>query len=92
MRMLLGIVLSIGLTASSFSQGSSAPFGFMPLDKMQVARVDEPADAAAAAKQLLDAGTDGVKVYAVTVGRNGLTLPEPAIQAVVKELRRLSDC
>jgi imidazolonepropionase-like amidohydrolase len=59
--------------------------GFMPLDKMQIARVDEPADAAAAARQLLDAGTDGVKLYAVTVGRNGLTLPEPAIQAVVKE-------
>jgi hypothetical protein len=50
--------------------------GFMPLDKMQIARVDEPADAAAAARQLLDAGTDGVKLYAVTVGRNGLTLPD----------------
>ena len=84
---------------ATFPKGSATPppgalaitlatwgaLGFMPLDKMQVARVDEPADAAAAAKQQLDAGTDGVKLYAVTIGRNGLTLPEPAIQAVVKE-------
>ena len=84
---------------ATFPRGGAAPppgalaitlatwgtLGFMPLDKMQIARVDEPADAAAAAKQQLDAGTDGVKLYAVTIGRNGLTLPEPAIQAVVKE-------
>ena len=59
--------------------------GFMPLERLQVARVEEPAEAVQAARKLLDAGTDGVKLYAVTVGRNGVALPEPAIQALVKE-------
>ena len=59
--------------------------GFMPLERLQVARVEEPAEAVEAARKLLDAGTDGVKLYAVTVGRNGVALPEPVIQALVKE-------
>jgi len=62
--------------------------GFMPLERLQVARVEEPAEAVEAARKLLDAGTDGVKLYAVTVGRNGVALPEPAIQALVKEAHR----
>ncbi len=32
-----------------------------------------------------ETGTDGLKLYAVTVGRNGIALPEPVIQALVKE-------
>jgi len=59
--------------------------GFMPLDKFQTARVGDASEAVEAARRLLDAGTDGLKVYAVTVGRNSVALPEPAIQALVKE-------
>jgi Amidohydrolase family len=59
--------------------------GFIPLEGLQTPRVADESEALAAAKQLLDAGTDGLKVYAVTIGRNGLALPESAIQAVVKE-------
>lgn len=59
--------------------------GFMPLEGFQTARVADAAEAHEAAKKLLDAGADGLKIYAVTPGRNGVALPESAIQASVEE-------
>jgi imidazolonepropionase-like amidohydrolase len=59
--------------------------GFMPLDKFQTGRVGDASEAVEAARKLLDAHTDGLKVYAVTPGRNGVALSEPVIQALVKE-------
>ncbi len=67
------------------TQAAWAALGFMPLEKLQVPRVEEPAEAVEAARKLLNAGTDGLKLYAVTPGRNGVALPDPAIQALVKE-------
>jgi imidazolonepropionase-like amidohydrolase len=67
------------------AQAAWGALGFMPLDRFQSARGMDAADAVAAARKLLDAGTDGLKLYAVTVGRNGVALPEATIQALVKE-------
>jgi imidazolonepropionase-like amidohydrolase len=78
---------AVQATAQAASWGA---LGFIPLDKLQIARVGEPAEAVDAAKKLLEAGTDGVKLYAVTIGRNGIALPEPALQALVKEAHRRS--
>jgi len=71
--------------AQAATQAAWGALGFMPSEGLQVARVEEPVEAVAAAKKLLDAGTDGIKLYAVTIGRNGVALPEPVIQALVKE-------
>jgi imidazolonepropionase-like amidohydrolase len=83
----------VGVAGTTATNPAAAPtqaaawgaLGFMPLDKFQTARVGDASEAVEAARKLLDAGTDGLKVYAVTVGRNSVALPEPAIQAVVKE-------
>lgn len=60
----------------------------MPLERFQSARVADASQALEAATKLLDAGVDGLKLYAVTIGRNGVALPEPAIEALVKEAPR----
>lgn len=57
----------------------------MPLERFQTPRVEDATEAVEAARRLLDAGTDGLKLYAVTIGRRGIALPETAIQALVKE-------
>jgi imidazolonepropionase-like amidohydrolase len=62
--------------------------GFIPLDKLQNPRVSEPAEAHDAATKLLDGGVDGVKLYAVTIGRNGISLPDPAIASLVHETHK----
>ena len=67
------------------AQASWGALGFMPLDKFQSARGADVSEAVDAARKLLGTGTDGLKLYAVTVGRNGIALPEPVIQALVKE-------
>ena len=54
-------------------------------EKFQSARGTDTAEALEAARKLLDARTDGLKLYAVTIGRNGVALPEATIQALVKE-------
>jgi imidazolonepropionase-like amidohydrolase len=67
------------------TQASWGALGFMPLERLQASRVADAPEAVEAATKLLDAGTDGLKLYAVTIGRNGVALPEIAIQALVKE-------
>ena len=67
------------------AQAAWGALGFMPLDRFRSARGSEVADAVAAARALLESGTDGLKLYAMTVGRNGVALPDAVIQAVVKE-------
>ena len=62
--------------------------GFMPLEAFQTARVADATESLDAARKSLDAGVDGLKIYAVTVGRNGVALPEAAIEAAVKEAHR----
>jgi imidazolonepropionase-like amidohydrolase len=62
--------------------------GLIPLDSLQPPRVSLPTEAAEAAAKLLDAGVDGLKLYAVTIGRNGIALPEAAMHAFVKEGHR----
>lgn len=69
------------------TQAAWGALGFMPLEKFQSAPGTDAPQAVAAAKKLLDAGVNGLKLYAVTVGRNGVPLPEPSIQALVKEAR-----
>jgi imidazolonepropionase-like amidohydrolase len=83
----------VGVAGTTATSPAAAPtqaaawgaLGFMPLDTFRTARVGDAPEAVEAARTLLDAGTDGLKVYAVTVGRNSVALPEPAIQALVKE-------
>jgi imidazolonepropionase-like amidohydrolase len=67
---------------------SWAPLGFMPLEGSQVAQVAEAADVLAASTKLLDAGTDGLKFYAATPGRNSVLLSESAMRAGVEEAHR----
>jgi imidazolonepropionase-like amidohydrolase len=74
--------------AQAAQLASWGALGFMPLQAFQIARVGDAAEGVAAATRLIDAGTDGVKLYAVTVGRNGLVMPESASQAIVKEAHR----
>jgi imidazolonepropionase-like amidohydrolase len=62
--------------------------GFIPLDKLENPRVSEPTEAHDAVTKLLDSGVDGVKLYAVTIGRNGIPLPDPAIASVVNEAHK----
>jgi len=62
-----------------------ASLGFMPQEKIQLARVAEPAEAVANAKQLLDLGADGIKLYVTFGGPEGSSMSEHLLQAVVKE-------
>ena len=62
-----------------------ASMGFMPQEKIQLSRVAETAEAVANAKQLLDLGADGIKLYVASGGRNGASMSESLIQSVVKE-------
>jgi imidazolonepropionase-like amidohydrolase len=64
---------------------SWAALGFMSQEGFQTARVSEAEDALAAAKTLIDAGTDGLKFYAATPGAKPVVVPEPAIRAGVQE-------
>jgi imidazolonepropionase-like amidohydrolase len=72
-------------TGVAATAASWAALGFMDLEKFEMARIAEPSDAVRASKKLLDAGTDGLKFYAATPGRNSVVLPEGAIEAGVKE-------
>src|SRR6516165_3063623 len=56
--------------------------GFM---RAQLPEVADAAEALAASKKLLDAGTDGIKVYAATWFPPFVTLPQTAIEAAAKE-------
>src|SRR5262249_26464105 len=67
------------------TQASWGALGFMPLERLQAPRVADAPEAVEAATKLLAAGTDALKLYAVTIGRNGVALPETAIQALVNE-------
>jgi imidazolonepropionase-like amidohydrolase len=62
-----------------------ASMGFMPQEKIQLSRVAERAEAVARAKQLLDLGADGIKLYVASAGRNGPSMSENLIQSVVQE-------
>ncbi len=59
--------------------------GFMPT---QLPEVADAAEALAASKKLLDAGTDGIKVYAATWFPPFVALPQSAIEAAAKEAHR----
>ena len=50
--------------------------GFMPQEKIQLSRVAETAEAVANAKQLLELGADGMKLYVASGGRNGASMSE----------------
>jgi imidazolonepropionase-like amidohydrolase len=56
--------------------------GFMRAELPEVA---DAAEALAASKKLLDAGTDGIKVYAATWYEPFVALPQSAIEAAAKE-------
>jgi imidazolonepropionase-like amidohydrolase len=53
--------------------------------RVKLPEVSDAAEAQTVAKQLLDAGTDGIKLYAATWSPPILALPEPAIRAAVAE-------
>jgi imidazolonepropionase-like amidohydrolase len=74
-----------GAAIDTATQASWGALGFMPLERLQAPRVSDASEAVEAATKLLDARTDGLKLYAETIGRNGVALPEIAIQALVKE-------
>ena len=67
------------------TQAAWGALGFMPLETIQIPRVADASEAIEGARKLLDAGTDGLKLYAATPGRNSVALPESVIQALVKE-------
>jgi imidazolonepropionase-like amidohydrolase len=67
------------------TQAAWGALGFMPLERMQIPRVADASEAIEAARKLLDQGTDGLKLYAVTPGRNGVAVPDGVIHALVKE-------
>jgi imidazolonepropionase-like amidohydrolase len=58
--------------------------------KIQFPQVVTPAEARTAAAALLDAGVDGIKVYAASLGSPAAALPQDAIEAAAREahLRR----
>jgi imidazolonepropionase-like amidohydrolase len=56
--------------------------------RVQSPEVADGAEALAASKKLLDAGTDGIKLYAATWYPPFVALPENAIQAAVNEAHR----
>jgi len=62
-----------------------ANMGFMPQDVIHLSRVADATESAAISKRLLDLGADGLKMYVVFGGRNGPSMPESVIAAVVKE-------
>jgi imidazolonepropionase-like amidohydrolase len=62
-----------------------ATLGFMPHERIQLPRVADSAEAAGIARKLLDAGTDGLKLYVVAPVRNGGAMSDSVIEAVVKE-------
>jgi len=53
--------------------------------RIQFPEVTEAAEATAAAKKLLDAGADGIKVYAASLGWPTVLLPQSAIEAAAHE-------
>src|SRR5262249_19860239 len=53
--------------------------------RIQFPEVQEPTEASIAAKRLLDAGTDGIKVYAASLGQPTVLLPQIAIEAAAHE-------
>jgi imidazolonepropionase-like amidohydrolase len=59
--------------------------GFMPQEKIGLSRVAETAEAVANARQLLELGADGIKLYVASGGRNGPAMSENLIQSVVQE-------
>jgi imidazolonepropionase-like amidohydrolase len=63
-------------------QAAWGALGFMPLEKFQSASGADLSQAVEAAKKLLDAGADGLKLYAFSVGS---ALPDAVMQALVKE-------
>jgi imidazolonepropionase-like amidohydrolase len=62
--------------------------GFMNRQLFRLSRVATADDATTAARRLLDAGTDGIKVYAATPGLQPTIVPEAAIAAAVVETHR----
>jgi imidazolonepropionase-like amidohydrolase len=56
--------------------------------RVQSPEVADSAEALAASKRLLDAGTDGIKLYAATWYPPFVALPESAMQAAVDEAHR----
>ncbi len=56
--------------------------------RVHVPEVADGAEALEASKKLLDAGTDGIKLYAATWSPPIVALPESAIQAAVREAHR----
>jgi imidazolonepropionase-like amidohydrolase len=67
------------------TQAAWGALGFMPLERIQIARVTDASEAIEAARKGLDQGVDGLKLYAVTPGRNGVAMPDSVMQALVKE-------
>src|SRR5215472_11613712 len=53
--------------------------------RIQLPEVQEPAEAIAQAKRLLDSGVDGIKVYAASLGSPTVLLPQNAIEAAAHE-------
>ena len=74
-----------------FPKGGSPPtpvldaLGTMRIAMPEVANAEE---ARAVARRNLEAGTDGIKVYAVSLGLPGHALPESAIRAAADEAHR----
>jgi imidazolonepropionase-like amidohydrolase len=62
-----------------------ANLGFMPQEIIKLTRVGDATESADNAKRLLDLGADGLKMYVVFGGRNGASMSESVIGAVVKE-------
>jgi imidazolonepropionase-like amidohydrolase len=67
---------------------SDQVLGMMGLMKLPAPEVADAAQASAAAKKLLDAGVDGIKIFASAP--RGATLPESVFQAAVNEAHRAS--
>src|SRR5262249_52575078 len=59
--------------------------GMMRISMPEVADAEE---ARTAARRNLDAGTDGIKVYAVSLSSSAVALPEGAIRAAADEAQR----
>jgi len=53
--------------------------------RIQFPEVKEPSEASAAARKLLDAGTDGIKVYAASLSWPRVLMPQDAIEAAARE-------
>jgi imidazolonepropionase-like amidohydrolase len=62
-----------------------ATLGFMPHEKIKLPRVADATETAEIARKLLDDGVDGLKLYVVAPGRDGGTVPDSVIEALVKE-------